>query len=141
MLIGFSDHTTNSGSTSAEWKSGRGGRATMARLTSSTGLPRPGRLPPREEAPPRPRGATTGVAVCLRGRPRPLLGGGEPGPSWRAFPFSVAENLRIGTMGIAASNEAREKKQAEQEEMSDRGSAPLLIYSGRMPTGDPHDHR
>ena len=98
----------------------------MACLTSSTGLPRPGRLPPREEAPPRPQGATVGVATCLHGRPRLLLGGGEPGPSWRAFPFSAAENLFTGAMGVGASNEAREKKRAEQEEMGD-GLRPLLI--------------
>ena len=36
----------------------------------------------------------------------------------------MAENLYIGTMSVAASNEAREKKRAEQEEMSDGGSAP-----------------
>ena len=82
----------------------------MARLPSSTGLPRPRRLPPREEAQPRPRGAMAGVATCLCGRPRPLLGGGEPGPSWRAFPFSAAENLFIGAMGDAAGSEVRKKK-------------------------------
>ena len=82
-----------------------------------------------------------GVAACLRGRPRPLLGSGEPGPSWRAFPFSAAENLFLGAMGIAASNEARKEKRTEREEMGDGGSAPLLIYSEGRPTGDPHDHR
>ena len=65
-----------------------------------------------------------GVAACLRGRPHPLLGGGEPGASWRAFPFSVAENLFIGAIGVAASSETREKKQVEQEEMGDGGSCP-----------------
>ena len=68
----------------------------MAHLPSLTRLPRLGQLPPREETPPRPpgtasdpeevcpspRGATAGVAACLRGQPGPLLGGGEPGPSW-----------------------------------------------------------
>ena len=83
----------------------------MASLTSSTGLPRPERLPPREEAPPRPRGAAVRVAMCLRGRPHPLLGGGELGPSWRALRFSVTENLFIGAIDVAASSEAREKKQ------------------------------
>ena len=37
-------------------------------------------------------------------------------------------------------DEAREKKQAEQEEMGDGGST-LLIYSRRRPTGDPYDQR
>ena len=40
-----------------------------------------------------------GVVVCLRGRPRPRLGTGEPGPSRGAFPFSAAENLFDGAMG------------------------------------------
>ena len=58
------------------------------------------------------------------------------------FPFSTAENLRIGAMGVATGNGARrKKKRAEQEEMSNGGSASLLIYSRRRPTGDPHDHR
>ena len=102
----------------------------MARLTSSTGLPRPGQLPPREEAPPRPQGAIAGVAMRLCGRPRPLLGGCEPSPSWWAFPFSAAENLFIGAMGVAASSEARKKKQAEWEEMGDGVSAPSPFIAG-----------
>ena len=72
---------------------------------------------------------------------RLFLGGSGPGSSRGDFPFSAAENLRIGAMSVTAGNGAREKKRAEQEEMSDGGSAPLLIYSGRRPTGDPHDHR
>ena len=84
---------------------------------------------------PLPRGATVGVAARLRGRPRPLLGGGElgpswralpfsvtenlfAGPSWRAFPFSTAENLFAGAMSVA---EARKKK--EQEERGKRWAA------------------
>ena len=133
MLTGFSDHMMNSGITSAEWKRDRGGHATTARLTSSTRLPRPVRLPPCKEAPPRPRGAVAGVAVCLQGRPRPLLGGGEPGPSWRAFPFSAAESLFAGAMGVAAGSEARKKK--EQEKQRKRwvmgAVPPLPIYSQR----------
>ena len=66
----------------------------------------------------------------MQGRPQPLVGGEEPGPSWRAFPFSAAENLFVGTMGVATSNEARKKKQREQEEMSDGGSAPSSFIAG-----------
>ena len=69
------------------------------------------------------------------------MGGGEPGPSWRAFPFSAVENFFVGAMDVTASSEARKKKQEEWEEMGDGGSAPLLIYSKRRPTGDPHDRR
>ena len=39
------------------------------------------------------------------------LGRGESGPSWRAFPFSAAENL-FGAMGTASSQE-KEKDQQE----------------------------
>ena len=39
LPAGFCNQTTNSGDTSAEWKRGRGGRATIARLPSSTGPP------------------------------------------------------------------------------------------------------
>ena len=35
---------------------------------------------------------------CLRGRPRPRLGGGEEDSAWRAFPFSAAENFLGGAM-------------------------------------------
>ena len=51
---------------------------------------------------PRPRGATAGVVVYLQGRPRPLLGGGEPCPSLGAFPFSAAENLLTSAMDTLA---------------------------------------
>jgi len=68
--------------------------------------------------------------MCLRGRPLPLLGSGEPGPSWRAFPLSAAENLFAGTMGVPTINEAREKKRVEQEEMTDGGSAPSSFIAG-----------
>ena len=158
MPFGRSDHTMNSGSTSAEWKRDRGGRATMARLPSSQGLPRPWRLPPREEAPPRmpgvtsapegvrprPRGATAGVAACLLGRPRPLLGGGEPGPSLGAFPFSAAENLRIGAMDDAAQQRSKEEEEeagGAEEEMGDGGSAPFPFIAKRRPTAGLHDLR
>ena len=62
-------------------------------------------------------------AVRLRGRPRPRLGAGEPGPSRGAFPFSAAENFLRGAIGGTASNGAK-KKQASEEEMGDGGSAP-----------------
>ena len=86
--------------------------------------------------------ARGGAAAALRGhsggrgmRARattPLLGAGEPGPSWwalpfsvtenlfagpswRAFPFSTAENLFAGAMSVAASKEARKKKEQEEQ--------------------------
>ena len=117
----------------------------MARLPSLTGLSRPRRLPPREEARPRPpatvpdpgevcphpRGTTVGVAACLRGQPRPLLGGGETGPAWRAFPFSTAENLFVDAMSVTTRRWSKEEEEAGgmEEEMSNGGSGPLLIYS------------
>ena len=70
-----------------------------------------------------------------------FFGGSGPDSLQGAFPFLEAENLRIGTKGFDASNEARKKKQEEWEEMGDGGSAPLLIYSKRRPTNHPHDHR
>ena len=103
----------------------------MARLPSSMGLPRPGRLPPREEARPRPRRAMVGATVCLRGRPRPCLGTGEPGPSRGAFPFSAAENFLRGAIGGTGSNGA--EKQASEEEMGNGGSAtsPFIAREGQ----------
>ena len=66
-------------------------------------------------------------------------------PSRGAFPFSTAENLFDGTIGAAASNGARGKKQAEWEEMSDGGSAPLPIYQRKgekkKANQRPHDHK
>ena len=138
MLVGSPGHTTNYGSTSAEWKHGWGGLVTTTRLPLSTGLTRPKRLPPGGETPPwmpgvapdpeeirpQPRGAASGVKACLRGRARTLLGEGEPGPSWRAFPFSAAENLFISAMDVAAGPEATKKEEAEREEMGDGGSVP-----------------
>ena len=44
-----------------------------------------------------------------------------------AFPFSMAENLRIGVMGDAASSETRSREEEAsrtEEEMGDGGSAP-----------------
>lgn len=75
----------------------------------------------------------------MRGRLWPLLGAGDPGPSRRAFPFSAAENFLRGAMGGTSSNGA--KKQASEEEMGNGGSAPLPIYSKRMPTGVSHNRR
>ena len=83
----------------------------MARLPSSTGLPRLERPMPRAAAPPRERGAAAGVTVCLRGRPCPRLGIGEPGTSRGAFPFSAAENLFDGAIGVGGG--AEEKERAE----------------------------
>ena len=94
----------------------------MACLPSSTGPPWLGRPPPRAAVPPR-RWAAAGVVTCLRGRPRPRLGAGEPGPSRGAFPFSAAENFLRGAIRGTSSNEAK-KKQASEEEMGDGGSTP-----------------
>ena len=62
-----------------------------------------------------------GVAGCVRGRPRPRLGGGGSGPTWRAFTFSAAENLFGGAM----------KKKGKQEGMDRKGRhRPVLIARG-----------
>ena len=54
-----------------------------------------------------------------------------PPLGWRrAFPFFAAENLFPGAMGIASSNGATEKERAEQEEMSNGGSAPSSFIAG-----------
>ena len=62
---------------------------------------------------------------------------GQPLLRWKwpelvagVFPFSAAKNLRIGTMCVVSSDEAREKKRAEQEGMSDEGSAPSSFIAG-----------
>ena len=60
----------------------------------------------------------------MRGRPRPRLGTGEPGPLRGAPPFSAAENFLRGAIGGTASNGARKKKQESEEEMGDGGSTP-----------------
>ena len=61
-----------------------------------------------------------GVAGCLRGWPRPRLGVGESGSTWRAFPFSVAENLFDGAM-----------KKEDPEGMDRKGRRrPVLIARG-----------
>ena len=44
------------------------------------------------------------------GATAPLLGGGESGPSWRAFPFSATENLFVGAMGLERDGQASWKK-------------------------------
>ena len=61
-----------------------------------------------------------GVAGCLWGWPRPRLGRGGSVPAWRAFPFSVAENLFGGAM-----------KKKEKQEGMDR--SPVLIARGGQP--------
>ena len=61
---------------------------------------------------------------CLLGRPRPRLGGGEAGSTWRAFPFSAAENLLDGAM----------KKKEKQGEMNQKAARrPVLIAGGGQP--------
>ena len=57
---------------------------------------------------------------CLRGRPRPRLGGGEAGSTWRAFPFSAAENLLDGAM----------KKKEKQGEMNWKGTRRSVLIAG-----------
>ena len=57
---------------------------------------------------------------CLRGRPRPRLGGGEAGSTWRAFPFSVAENLLDGAM----------KKKEKQGGMNWKGARRSVLITG-----------
>ena len=61
---------------------------------------------------------------CLRGRPRPHLGGGEAGSTRQAFPFSAAENLLDGAM----------KKKKKQGEVNRKGARrPILIAGGGQP--------
>ena len=60
--VGSADHTTNSGSTSAERKRGLGGRTATTYLPSAAGCSSPHRGPP-----PRPREATTGGAAWTGG--------------------------------------------------------------------------
>lgn len=100
MSVGSADHMTNSGSTSAERERGLGGRAAPAYLSLAAERP-----PLCRGRCSRSREATAGAIGCLRGRPRPRLAGGEPGPSWRAFPFSVAENLFGEATGMASGQE------------------------------------
>ena len=119
MLAGSANHTTNSGSTSAKWERGLGGRTAVARPRAAAGRPSP-----RGRSPPRPRGATMGVAGCLRGWPRPRLGGGDSSSTWRAFPFSAAENLFGGAM----------KKEEKRDGMDRKGRRlPVLIARGGQP--------
>ena len=120
MPVGSADHTMNSGSTSAERKRVLGGRAAPAYLSMAVGRP-----PLRRGLFPRPREAAAEAVGCLRGRPRPRLAGGEPGPSWRAFPFSAAENLLDGAM----------KKKEKQGGMNWKGARrSVLIASEGQPT-------
>ena len=57
---------------------------------------------------------------CLRGRPRPRLGGGEAGSTRRAFPFSAAENLLAGAM----------KKKEKQGGMNWKGARQSILIAG-----------
>ena len=119
MPVGSADHTTNSGSTSAERERGLGGRAAPTYLSSAAERP-----PPRRGLLPRPQEAAAEAVGCLRGRPRPRLAGGEPGLSWRAFPFSTADNLLGGAM----------KKKEKQDGMDRKGRRrPVLIAREGQP--------
>ena len=61
------------------------------------------------------------VAIgCLQGRPRSRLGGGEAGSTWRAFPFSAAENLLDGAM----------KKKEKQGGMNWKGARLSILMAG-----------
>ena len=70
-----------------------------------------------------------------------FFGGSGSDPSRGAFPFSSAENLRIGAIGVEAGGGAGEKKQAEQEGMGDMGSHPSSFIAQGRPTVDLHDRR
>ena len=69
------------------------------------------------------------------------MGAGESGSSRGAFPFSAAENFLRGAIGVTASDGARRKEEASNEEMGNGGSTPLPIYSKGRPTGVSHDRR
>ena len=78
----------------------------------------------------------------MRGRPRPLLGGGEPGPSLGALPFSAAENFLIGAMGATTRRRGKNEEEGaggEKTEMSKGASPPSSFISGRRPTAGLHD--
>ena len=98
-------------------------------------------LPVPKGVRPHPRGAATGVGACLQRWPRPLLGGGEPSPSWHAFPFSVAENLLGGAIGRDEQLEQEERRSKQKEEDVQRGLTPSRIYNRGRPTVSLHDHR
>ena len=68
-----------------------------------------------------------------------FFGGSGSGPSREAYPFSLVENFLMGAIVVGGG--ARRKKQASEEEMGDRGSAPLPIYSKGRPIGVSHDRR
>ena len=108
---------TNSGSTSAARKRGLGGRATEARPPVAAVRPSP-----CWKSSPRPRGAVVVATGCLRGRPRPRLGGVEAGSTWRAFPFSAAENLLDGAM----------KKKEKQGGMNWKGARRSVLMAGEV---------
>ena len=57
---------------------------------------------------------------CLRGRPRPRLGGGEAGSTRRAFPFSAAENLL----------DRATKKKEKQGGMNWKGTRQSVLIAG-----------
>ena len=57
---------------------------------------------------------------CLRGRPRPCLGGGEAGSTWRAYPFSADENLHDGAM----------KKKEKQGGVNWKGARRSILIAG-----------
>ena len=115
VLVGSADHTTNSGSTSAVRKRGMGGRAAGAHPLVTVICP-----PLSWKVSPRPRGAAVVATGCLRGRPRPRLGGGEARPTWQAFPFSAAENHLDGAM----------KKKEKQAEINWKGALRSVLIAG-----------
>ena len=77
---------------------------------------------------------TSSLMPASRELPNLFFGGSGPCSSQGALPFSAAENLLIGAMGVVAgrrSKEEEEETDGVEEEMSNGGSAPLLIYSLR----------
>ena len=56
----------------------------------------------------------------MRGRPRPRLGGGEVDSTWRAFPFSAAENFLGGAM----------KKKEKQEGIDWKDARHSILITG-----------
>ena len=96
--------------------------------------------PPIKWPPPRPRVVFAGVVGCLRGWPRPRLAGGESGPSRRAFPFSAAENLFMGTVGRDEPRGRRRRRGGAREDGLE-GLVPFRTYSRRRPTVGLHDRR
>ena len=123
---GIAAHTTSSREESAAWTPGATACVTAARRPRlRRGRRRSLLLPPEPSAwayrgrgyPVGGRsyqGLDTSVLTTMSRRWLGLFfGGSGPGSSQGVFPFSAAENLRIGAMGVTTSNGARRKKKQE----------------------------